>query len=106
MRKTDLWIGLADVAPNALCDFLDRRKVKGAWVYVVAFATGQRGFVQRVKKSLTTLNLMTRSVDEVELVSALRARSGLSKELRRLVAYVKREGAVGVGTFFPYKSKT
>lgn len=105
MSKADLWIGLADVAPNSLCELLDRRRVKGAWVYVVAFATGQRGFVQRVKKSLTSLNLKTRSVDEVELVSALRARSGLSKELRSLVAHVKREGAVGVGTFYPYKSK-
>jgi hypothetical protein len=102
VTDSELWIGLADVAPTEANTDEEFDGYAGGYVHALALAEDEDDFVERVRTALDELDLELLDLEDAEPVSETLERSGLASELVALAIEAARGGEVTLGTFHLY----
>lgn len=96
-----LWMSLVGALQRPGIHFLG--DAKGGYVHVIAEASNQAEFEQKVSDALDELGLDLIDIDDVKALPLKLSDAQLSKELLTMAKTVRRTGSIAFGTFYPFE---
>jgi hypothetical protein len=96
-----MWVGLADVVPNAGNESLG--SARGAYVKVLVPADSEQSFREAATKALQAYDFWIKSIEDIFEVNQYLEQHAPSEELAALVDEAQADGGVHFGAFHSYK---
>lgn len=104
-KSKELWVGLVEVRGLKGCEVLG--KAKGAFVYIITWASDATQFKCNAELVLSKLGLFVVEIESPEPVSAKRKTTHLEDEIEDMVARAQHNPkAIIYGTFHTWRRDT